>query len=119
ARAAAESAAGISSPSRVFAEMGDELAAGLVVGLDRSTAQVEAASAVLMSNVVAAGEASVVAAGQPAVGGDAGDVVIHNVNVTVPSGSTPAQAREIGREAGRGFMDVLSARRVRAAARSI
>lgn len=111
------------SPSLLFAELGEDLAAGVVIGLADGTAAVEAASASLINAAAATTAASVsdVSVQPFGAGSSSGGIVVNAVPGMVAidlSGiSDPAVARRVGDSAASGFVDGLLQRRVTALAK--
>jgi hypothetical protein len=111
------------SPSLLFAELGEDLAAGVVIGLDAGTSAVEAASASLINAAAATTAASVSDVSvQPFGAGSASGGIVVNavpgmVSIDLSGIDDPAVARRVGDSAASGFVDGLLQRRVTALAK--
>jgi hypothetical protein len=123
ARARAEAQTG--SPSRLFARLGADMAAGVVVGLEGGTSAVEGASAGLVDAAasvanLSAADVSVRAFGDGAAG--AGGIIVQGVagmvQIDLTGVTDVAVARNVADAAAAGFVDGLLTRRVTALART-
>lgn len=136
AAAAARNQARISSPSKVFAEIGGQMGEGMAVGLADAAADVSTAAGSLADAAAVAAAGQLTAgpftgqiatvdpsiAAQAAVGANAGTVITvaeGAVQITVAAGVTPGQIDQVRRAVTRGLDDVLAQRGVRAVARSL
>lgn len=110
AEIAARKAAGIQSPSKVFAELGGYLAEGLAVGIDEKSAQaIEAARVMVVATSVAAAAVAPVSGATSSGSGAAPQI---NVTVNTLPG-TETEARQmgtlVGAAAGRAWVSEVAA----------
>lgn len=120
---AARQAAGVSSPSRVFMELGEQMVDGLAIGLGEA-ARAEAAARASAKAVATAFELNATPAiafpGSGSAGGGRTIVVQAvpgMVQISLPAGADLTQAEAVGRRAASAFVDTLAASDVRVAAR--
>ncbi len=135
--AAARSKARTGSPSKLFAELGDDMGMGVVVGLEGTTRDVADASADLVTAAasVAANEAAFVRQARALntsidlAGGSSTAAGATSTNITIAAGAvqvrftgsavpTTDEARAVGDEIGNAVADTLERRSLRVAART-
>jgi len=119
AEASARSAAGIASPSKLFAEaVGDPIAQGIAQGISAGSGQVGAAAAgVVTAGAVAAG--GVAAAGAPGLAGGGVSIGAVEVTVNVDGAITSDQARRAGSAIADGLQSRLQQRQINVDVRTL
>ncbi len=109
----AKSQAGVKSPSTVFADIGAQMGAGLVVGLNSSIAAVSTAAGATLNAAIP----NVSKTNVPAGGGitfASGAIVVN-----LPAGATQQQAFDAGKQVGNGILESIAGRSLAVQVRSL